>query len=237
MSDLISDAGASTLPHWLDGARCRGLLGQLPDSLVLEVVSGALRVEYPKGVIGLRWDDQPRTGIVLRGSARAFLVSTDGSQVTTRLLQPGDMTGVFAARQPRISRGIEALEDLELLLVDAGRMKQLAMSHPTVAWALVEELTTALNLSQRALFNRALAPVPQRVAIAIMDRARLAGSVFPGMTVSATQSQLADAAGSVREVVARAVHRMRIDGIVEIETGRITILNPDALAALAGDHG
>src|SRR4029077_1353129 len=145
----------AVIPEWLAAARRRGWLGRLPDALVAEVVAVAQRGDYPKGGVGLRGEEEPKTAIVLRGTARGFLAYPDGNQVTTRYLKAGDMTGVFAPRRPRIARGIQALEPTHLLLITAERMKSLANSHSTIAWALIEELATILNLTQRALYIRA----------------------------------------------------------------------------------
>lgn len=224
-----ANGSGAAIPEWLHAARGYGWLGRLPDGLVTEVVSGAQRIEYPKGGVGLRWDEEPKTAIVLSGSARAFLAYPDGSQVTTRYLRPGDMTGVFAPREPRIARGIQALEPSELLLITADRMKQLAGAHSAVAWALIEELTTILNITQRALYIRAFGSIRQRVAIAIVDRARLDGPIHAGRSITGTQSELAIAAGTVREVVATALHSLKREGIVEVRRGGIVILDPEGL--------
>ena len=224
-------AGSSlgSIPDWLRVARGNGWLGRLPDDLVREVVSGAQRIEYPKGGVGLRWDEEPKTAILLSGTARAFIAFPDGNQVTTRYLKPGDMTGVFTPRRPRIARGMQALEPTELLLIAADRMKQLAVAHPSLAWALVEELATILNLNQRALYIRAFASVRQRVAIALVDRAALDGPISAGRRLSGTQSELAIAAGTVREVVATALHGLKHEGILDVRRGGVVILDPERL--------
>jgi len=224
-----SSTSGSQVPEWLRAARAYGFLSRLPDSLVLELIAGAQRVEYPRGGVGLRWDEQPKTAIVLRGSARAFLAYPDGGQITTRYLRPGDISGVFAARQPHIARGIQALEECELLIIEGGRLKQLSLAHAAVGWALVEELTSVLNMTQRALYVRAYASVRQRVAMAIMDRAGLAGVVVPGQTITGTQSELATAAGTVREVVATALQGFKRDGLVDVKRGVVAILDPAGL--------
>lgn len=224
-----SPVPSATIPEWLLAARGYGFLERLPDALVLVLVAGAHRIEYPAGGVGLRWDEQPKTAIVLSGSARAFLAYPDGNQVTTRYLRPGDMSGVFADRQPRIARGIQALELCELLIIESGRLKRLSLAHPAIAWALVEELTTVLNMTQRSLYVRAFASVRQRVAMAIMDRARLAGDVAAGQTITGTQSGLATAAGTVREVVATALQGFKRDGLVDVRRGVVVILDPARL--------
>jgi CRP/FNR family transcriptional regulator, cyclic AMP receptor protein len=223
----------AAIPQWLAAARGRGWLGRLPDPLVAEVVAAAQRVDYPKGGVGLRWEEDPKTAIVLRGTARGFLAYPDGNQVTTRYLKAGDMTGVFAPRVPRIARGIQALEPTQLLLITAERMKTLANSHPTIAWALIEELASILNLTQRALYIRAFGSIRQRVAVAIVDRARLIGGVKPDQVIAGTQSELATAAGTVREVVAGVLHDLKREGIVDVRRAMVVIVDPRRLEAEA----
>ena len=48
----------------------------------MAVVTVGQRVQYPPGTLALRWDESPKTGIVLRGTLRAFIALPDGGQVT-----------------------------------------------------------------------------------------------------------------------------------------------------------
>ena len=187
-------------------------------------------MEYDAGAIALRWDENPRAGIVVRGTLRGFLMFPDGGQATTRYLKPGDMTGVFAVRTPRIARAVQALEPAELLFVDGMRLRELSLAEPALAWALVEELTAVLNSTHRALYIRAYGSVRQRVACAIQDRAELSSSIRPGSRVSGTQVELATAVGSVREVVAAALQALKREGIIDVTRGRVIILDPKRLA-------
>jgi CRP-like cAMP-binding protein len=91
-------------------------------------------------------------------------------------------------------------------------------------------MTTILNLAQRALYLRAFGTVRQRVAVAIMDRARLGGEVNAGLTVPGTQAELATGAGTVREVVATVLHGFKREGIVDVRRGGVVILAPERLA-------
>lgn len=219
------------VPEWIGQARGHGLLSRLPDPLVAEFAAGAQRVQYPAGGVGLRWDEEPKTAILLSGTARAFLSYPDGNQITTRYLKPGDMAGVFAQRVPRIARGVQALEPCEMLIVDAARVKQLSLSHPAFGWALIEEMTTVLNGTQRALYVRAFGTVRQRVALTIIDRARLCGGPSAGQRIAGTQAEMAIAAGTVREVVAGVLHDLKGEGIIDVRRGAVLILEPSRLEA------
>jgi len=52
--------------------------------------------------------------------------------------------------------------------------------------------------------------------------------------VRVTQQALADATGSVREVVARALRELRLQGVIESNPSGVTILRVEALVAEAG---
>jgi len=222
-------AGALQVPEWLGQARTRGLLSRLSEEVVSAVVAGGHRVEYPAGAVALRWDDSPKAGVVLRGTLRAYIARPDGGQVTTRYLAAGDMTGVFAPRQPQITRAVQALEPCELLFIDAARMKELSVAMPQFAWALIEELTTVLHSTHKSLYVRSVGSVRQRVVCALLDRAEVSGGVSAGLRVPGTQQELANAVGSVREVVANVLQALRREGLVEIRRGGLVIVEPEKL--------
>ncbi|HKW72723.1 MAG TPA: Crp/Fnr family transcriptional regulator [Candidatus Dormibacteraeota bacterium] len=218
---------------WLQAARGTGILSKLSDSMLESVLKSSHRVEYAAGAIALRWDESPRAAIVVRGAMRGFIMFPDGTQATTRYLKPGDMTGVFAARSPRIAKAVQAIEPSELLFVDAGRIKELALAEPSFAWTLIEELTTVLNSAHRALYIRAFGSVRQRVACAILERAEISGCLEKGSRLEGTQVELASAVGSVREVVASALHALKREGILDISRGGVVVLDPARLAVEA----
>lgn len=215
---------------WLGEARRHGLLSRLPASIAAAAVRGAQRVEYPAGTVGLRWDRGPKAAIVLRGVLRSYIYYLDGTQVTTRYLKPGDLTGVFAPRRPALTRGVQAVDRSELLFIDAERVRELSLAEPQFAWAMIEELTTVLNETQRALYLRAFGSVRQRVVSAIVDRATASGQLEVGRKVLGTQQDLATAVGSVREVVAATLGALKHEGLVDVHRGSVVILAPERLA-------
>src|SRR5438132_532990 len=59
------------------------------------------------------------------------------------------------------------------------------------------------------------------------------GPVVAGLHLAVTQQSLADATGSVREVVARALRELRREGAIATADDGITVVDPDALTRLA----
>ncbi len=221
---------------WLSAARSNGMLSKLSDRLLQTVLKSSHRVQYDGGAIALRWDETPMAAFVVRGTLRGFLMFPDGGQATTRYLKPGDMTGVFAPRLPKLARAVQALVPAELLFVDSARIRELSLAEPAFAWALIEELTTVINATHRALYIRAYGSVRQRVASAILERAEISGHLRNGSTVGGTQGELATAVGSVREVVAAALHALQREGMIDVRRGGVVILDPARLPD-AAHHG
>jgi CRP/FNR family transcriptional regulator, cyclic AMP receptor protein len=218
---------------WLGEARRQGFFGRLPDDLVRAAVQGAQREEFAPGSIGLRWGDGPRSAIVLRGTLRTYLAFPDGGQATVRYLRPGDMTGIFAPRQPALARGLLAIEQSELLFIGGARMKELSLADPRFGWELVEEMTSILNAAHRALYIRAFGSMRQRVVSTIVERATAAGQLASGRQVTGTQHELAIAVGSVREVVASILGTLKHEGLIDIRRGGVVIVDPERLVAEA----
>lgn len=223
-------AVTSTQPDWLQAARGRGFLSQLPDRLIDELVEGSQRVSYPAGSVSIRWEDRPGPSVVLRGSLRIFLSAPDGSQLTLRYLGVGDLLGWTSLAMPR---GVRALEETELLLLDPDRQRALADQQVAVAAALRDDTRRGLDDLLRMYCVRVFGSLRTRVASGLVEHARSAGPLVEGTEITVTQAELANAIGSVREVVANTLQGLKRDGIIAIGRGHVTILNPDRLQSEA----
>lgn len=218
------------LPDWLGAARQTGFLTRLPDSLVHDLLEGSHRIEYPAGALASRWDDRRRAAIVVRGSIRTFISSLEGGQITLSYLRVGDLVMTLDSR---ISRGIQAIEISEMLYLDEGRLTSLAEHEAILATAVREEAIKSLVDTQRWYAIRAFGTIRLRVANAILDRALSSGGLIQDRLVAGTQSELANAVGSVREVVATALQQLKREGIISIRRGGVTILDPQGLHKVA----
>jgi CRP/FNR family transcriptional regulator len=61
----------------------------------------------------------------------------------------------------------------------------------------------------------------------------MSGPPLAGRHLDVTHQSLADAIGSVREVVARAVRELRTEGVIASNGDGVTVLDPEGLARLA----
>src|SRR5216683_6934213 len=103
------------------------------------------------------------------------------------------------------------------------------MPGPVVCWAIAEELNRRLydTLEQTAI--NAFGSVRQRVAAHLLDLASAQLHPRGRLVARVSQQEVADAVGSVREVVARVLRDFRVAGIVATSSDGVLIL--DAAAA------
>jgi CRP/FNR family transcriptional regulator, cyclic AMP receptor protein len=230
-SDRSPGTSRSSQRPWLEAARQSGVLSRLTDAQVEALIRGGQRVTYAARSIVPDWDEVPWAAIVLRGCVRAYLPSLEGGQITLRYLRTGDIMGTFEGVGPGLARSFQVLEGCELLRLDVGRMTALARKEPAVTWEFLQESIRISRQAHRSFLIRSYGSVRTRVASALLERARACtASSEEGTVLNGTQHELANAAGTVREVVATALQALKRDGIIQIRRGAVVILDPARLA-------
>jgi CRP/FNR family transcriptional regulator, cyclic AMP receptor protein len=211
-----------------------GFLSRIPSELGGQLVASALLVDYPAGCVSAPAPGSPWAAVVCSGLFREYLPTPDGRQVTVRYAGIGDLVGYPSSDSRWLRTEIEAVEPSELIHFDVPHIERLARREPEVAMALAEELANLLRHAYRTLAGSAFATVRSRVARDLLERAARAEAPRSGTRVRVTQQALANATGSVREVVARALRELRLNGVIETDRSGITILKVDALLREAG---
>ena len=223
------------LSDQLAAIHSNGFLARLSPERAADLVSSAPLVHYPTGSVSAPARDAPWAAIVVSGMVRLYLPTPDGRQVTIRYAKAGDLVGNPTTGIPRVSLEVEAVEACNLLHIDVARMERIARAEPEVAMALVEEVTDRLRHTYRLLASNTFATVRSRVARDLLERAWRTEGLGRGAHLRVTQQALADATGSVREVVARALRELRLQGVIETDQSGITVIDCDALIREAGE--
>jgi CRP/FNR family cyclic AMP-dependent transcriptional regulator len=204
-------------------------LGKLSPDLVEALLASGLRSEHPAGTTIYRPSSAPRTLLVVDGLLRVFMRSPDGRQVTVRYARTYDVLGIAVLVGGPADVGVQTLADSTLYGIDAATLTAAARSNGRVAWALAEELNRRLyeNLQQTAV--NAFGSVRQRVSLHLLDLASAQQGPRGVLVAHVSQQDLAEAVGSVREVVARVVRELRSAGLVATVPGGVHILDPTGL--------
>jgi CRP/FNR family cyclic AMP-dependent transcriptional regulator len=180
-----------------------------------------------------------RTGLVVTGLLRMYLVSADGRQITIRYAGPGYFIGaattVSGPQQLLVTTGFTAVTDTRVLCLNQDRLRAVAAeADAAVAWALLEQLALYQRDLIHLLAGTAFGSIRQRVAVHLLNLAvTLPQNVGGRLVAPVTQQALADAVGSTRETVARALGELRAAGAIKSVHGGIHLLDPEQLAAEA----
>jgi CRP/FNR family transcriptional regulator len=207
----------------------------LPDSILSRMLQGSRVRNIPaRGTIFGIGDSAPRAGILLSGTARAFIAAADGRQLTVRYAR----RGALVARRSYLLGGhvpvaIHAVTDVDLLELDAPAFIRLAENEAALARLVLADLSRRLEDVYATVADSAFGTVREKVARHLLA---LSGDGQAGERRIApiTQQELADGVGTMREVAARALRELRDEGVIATAPGSIEILDAPRLAASLG---
>jgi CRP/FNR family transcriptional regulator len=180
--------------------------------------------------------DQPaphRTGLIVSGLLRMHLRSADGTrQISMRYAGVGYFLGAAATvggHRPGVAAGVEAVTPARVLYLNQEHLRAAAKADPAVAWALLQQMVQYQRDLIRVLAGTAFGSIRHRTAMHLLN---LGTSRQDGAIVATvTQQALADAVGTTRETVARALAELRLAGLVATARGGVELLDPVRLAA------
>jgi CRP/FNR family transcriptional regulator len=207
-------------------------LRDLPDDVLEELMTGAVSESVPAGSM-TRWegDTVPLIELVVSGLVRVFVTAPDGRTLTVRYCRPGALMGVFSVfvRPYVLPASAQALVDAEVLKISPIVARQLAARDGRVAMALLADLSERVQNFIAEIPGSAFTTVRQRVARHLLDLASQRMSERGELVVFVSQRDLAEAVGTVREVVVRVLRELRQEGVVRTERDRILIVDPSRL--------
>lgn len=203
----------------------------LPPDVITGLTVEARRVRFPAGArVQLEGEMEPHLDLVISGLLRAYVSAPDGRALTVRYCRWGALMGVATLYADVEDRpfAVQALSDSELLRLRPPIVRRLADRDARLAGALLAETSERVLSFVAELSGNAFSTVRQRLARHLLDLAseRQHG---PDLVASLRQQDLADAIGTAREVVVRALRELRAEGIVSTGRHGITIHDPERL--------
>jgi len=212
-------------------ALARSFLGKLPSELVEELLAEGERTDYPAGSIIYREGAAPWAVLVVEGLLRVYMTSPEGRQVTVRYARDAEVLGIAVLVGGPVNVAVQALAPSSLFRINARTLTRAARQDARVAWAVAEELNRRLYDTLQQTAVNAFGSVRQRVAAHLLDLASAQQRPDGRLVAQVSQQELADAVGSVREVVARVLRELRL--------ARLVMTAPDSVVIVdaAGLHG
>jgi CRP/FNR family cyclic AMP-dependent transcriptional regulator len=224
----------------VESAWRRSFLGPLSiDRAVLaDLFSDATYATFASGHIARLgrsgWSEQSAVSLVVKGVFRAYLSHPNGRQTTVQYMRAGDVWGIVRLLTPSNDSphrmNFQALEMAQVVSLNGEKFARFAMSRPDVSWALAQEVAKVVGVRTQALSSSTFATVSERVTQHLCALAVVVDNGPPIVDVS--HQELADAVGTVREVVTRVIAQLKSDGLLRYSGRHLEILNMRALKAM-----
>ena len=206
-------------------------LRTLPAETIARLAADASRLRVPAGsTVHREGDESAHFEVVVSGLMRVYVMAADGRTMTVRYCRPGALIGAVSlfASPFSLPATIQAVTDADLLAFRPSVVQRAVERDAVVARALLDELSERVLSFIAEIPGGAFATVRQRVARHLLDLASESQS-GPELVAAVGQQELADAVGTVREVVVRALRELRQAGLLETRRTGIVLLDPERL--------
>lgn len=213
-----------------------------PDEMAALARSAPMK-EVAAGTIFYSPDDAAEVLFILKkGRVKLYQLTPDGRALTMHIYEAGSIFGEMALLgQGMHSSFAQAMTPCMLCLMSRDHVQRLLFGDPRIAMRIAEALGARLVSVENRLFDFAFRRVPERLARLLLQLAqphRALLSFTQRMEVRYTHEELADMIGTTRETVTKLLNEMRSRGLVELQRGRITLLDMNGLQRLAsGEAG
>ena len=223
-----------------EGDGTAGLLGRLPifselsEAELAKLASVAVPRSWDAGQVVFREGDEGSSCYVVRsGSLKATKAHTDGRTIALTELHPGDMFGELALFSgERRSATIEAIDETSAVALLAEDIRRLLLAQPDIAIKMLAGLADRVRGANERIASQSFLGVSGRVASVLLgqiEARREEGDDEGGVVVTATQSDIAQLAGSSRESASRFLATLERAGVVTLQRGRVVVHEPAAL--------
>jgi CRP/FNR family transcriptional regulator, cyclic AMP receptor protein len=210
------------------------VFGGLPLEHIERLSAYASTRAYPRGAT-IFAKDGPGTGLfaVCSGTVRIAVPSPDGRKAVFGLIEEGEIFGEIALLdgRPRTADAT-AMTDCELMLIDRRDFVDLLESQPEIALKLLELLCARLRKTTQQIEDVLFLDLPGRLAKQLLDLIGGAEGSARDRKISMTQRELGEMIGMSRESTNKQLREWEERDWVRIERGGITVLAPEALAAI-----
>lgn len=201
------------------------------DSEIRDTLLGDSRIAtFPAGTSVSHGGDSYKVLLVHSGRLRAKVTSWDGREVTTRYITAGQFTALPAMLTNGAPSSVDVVTSCEASILNPHTFRRLLQTRSDLCYRVaiyLAELTyeTVLNMEEN-LFGS----VQARVCRHLLE---MATPSMNGLVVHSDHTELANAIGSVREVVSRALRKLSDAGAIRRYRRQIWIEDPRLLEAYA----
>jgi len=176
--------------------------------------------------------------LVDSGELKVTLASDEGREQIVRLASEGQLVVEGFAPFGVCPVSVVARVPTEVWMFPAADIERLCLAWSELSAAIMSNMAFATRRMADALFDVSLHPVEQRLATFIL-RQVTRGNATPEAPLVIERRldvhTIASMLGTVREEITRAQSSLRRRGVLDLSRNRVTVLDLDALARIAGN--
>lgn len=164
---------------------------------------------------------------VKSGTIKTFKSHPDGKELITNLYKAGDFFAYESLLEGSpYQESSVALEDSEIILIPKNDFLILVNSHADVSAKFISLLCKKVSEKEAQLLNLAYNSVRQRTAEALLKVSKLNESKDK---ISISREDLSKIVGTAAESVIRVLSDFKDEGLIEIESGKIKVIQAGRL--------
>lgn len=195
---------------------------------MMEVARITTEKTYEKGeMIYMAGDKGEKLYVIHTGKVKVTRFTESGKEQVIRVLGPGEFMGELSLFSPLpLTDNGETLSKTRVCMIDGEKLKELMKKYPTIAFKVMEELSSRLDKAEDLIENISLHGVEKRLASTLIRMANEKGEISLNMS----KRDLASYIGMSQETLSRKLTAFQDMGIIKlIGHRRIILLDIDAL--------
>lgn len=171
---------------------------------------------------------------ITAGKVKEFLIHEDGKEFISNIYGPGDFFGITSVIEEKsYNNNAQVLEDASVMLIPVADFLQLLNNDAQVATRFVKLLARHVEDKEAHLINMAYNSLRKKVAnglLQVMEKFRKENE--ERLVLDISRETLAQVIGSATESLIRTLGDFRSEKLIDIEEGKIVILNEKKLRGL-----
>lgn len=213
------------------------IFGELSDQELERIASLGVRKKYKKGgIILLEEETGAALFVIMTGKVKIVRMDDDGREVILSILGESDFFGEMAILDGSTrSASVVATSKAELFMIHRGDFLKALNDYPSVAIALLRELTNRLRKADAQIKSLSLKDASGRVATVILQLADDVGVFRKGkveIDELPLQQDIANMAGTSRETISRMIHKFIKKGHIQLQGNKLILNDYEAFKAM-----